>query len=216
MSRSDRYLDGELDRSALTPEERLQADHLEAAIEEARSYVASRPTPDVTGRVRTRLDSTHPSDGWRWHLTVARLATALWTTRRVSFRVRPAYALLALAPFAAVTAGWVAPAWRSAPVRLDAPAAPGTEVLVQFRLEVPAARTVRLAGSFTNWEPRFDLHEAAPGVWIGVAPVPLGVHDYAFLIDGARWLADPYAPHVSDGFGGTNSRLALLPAGPGT
>ena len=216
MSRIDRYLDGELDRSALTAEERLQADHLEAAIEEARSYVASRPTPDVTGGVRTRLGSTHPSDGWRWHLTVARLVTALWATRRVSFRVRPVYALFALALIVGAAAEWSAPWWRRAPLQIETPGRPGAEVVVQFRLEVPAARTVRLAGSFTNWEPRFDLHEAAPGVWIGVAPVPLGVHDYAFLIDGARWLADPYAPHVSDGFGGTNSRLALLLAGPGT
>jgi hypothetical protein len=76
---------------------------------------------------------------------------------------------------------------------------------------------VRLAGTFTNWEPRFELREAAPGVWTAMLPVPLGVHDYAFLVDGRLWYADPYAPQVSDGFGGRNSRLALVLAdGPQT
>ena len=67
-------------------------------------------------------------------------------------------------------------------------------MLVRFRLEVPEARSVRLAGSFTNWEARFELHEDAPGIWTGILPVPPGIHEYAFLVDGARWLADPAAP----------------------
>ena len=216
MSRIDRYLDGDLDRSALTPEERTQADHLEAAIEEARSYVAARPAPDLTGRVMTRLGGARPSDGWRWHQAIGRLIAAVWTSRRVSVRVRPVYALVAVALIAPTAVEWSSRWWRGTPVRFDVPGSAAPEVFVQFRLEVSDARTVRVAGSFTNWEPRVDLHQAAPGVWIGVAPVPFGVHDYAFLIDGTRWLADPYAPQVNDGFGGTNSRLALLLAGPGT
>jgi hypothetical protein len=37
------------------------------------------------------------------------------------------------------------------------------------------------------------------------------VHDYAFIVDGERWIADPMAPAVADGFGGLNSRIAVLP-----
>lgn len=41
-------------------------------------------------------------------------------------------------------------------------------------------------------------------------PITPGVHDYAFVVDGERWVADPYAPGIDDGFGGRNSRLTLL------
>ena len=96
--------------------------------------------------------------------------------------VRPAYALMAVATCAAL----------------------------QFRLNTQAS-SVRLADSFTNWEPRYELREAAPGIWTITVPLSGGVHDYAFLVDDQRWLADPYAFQISDGFGGTTSRLALLP-----
>jgi hypothetical protein len=36
------------------------------------------------------------------------------------------------------------------------------------------------------------------------------VHDYAFIIDGQRWVTDPYAAAVQDGFGGSNSRITLV------
>jgi 1,4-alpha-glucan branching enzyme len=69
---------------------------------------------------------------------------------------------------------------------------------------------VQLAGSFTNWEPRYELRQAAPGIWTITVPLTQGVHDYAFVVDGEQWVADPYAPQIGDGFGGTNNRLALL------
>jgi 1,4-alpha-glucan branching enzyme len=82
-------------------------------------------------------------------------------------------------------------------------------VFVQFRLDASASR-VQLAGSFTNWEPRYDLRQSAPGIWTITVPLTQGVHDYAFVVDGQRWIPDPYAPQIGDGFGGTNSRLALM------
>jgi 1,4-alpha-glucan branching enzyme len=56
----------------------------------------------------------------------------------------------------------------------------------------------------------YNLHQVAPGQWLVSIPLSQGVHDYAFVIDGSRWVADPYAASVSDGFGGINSRLTLL------
>ena len=53
---------------------------------------------------------------------------------------------------------------------------------------------MRLAGDFTDWEPADALHEQAPGVWSVVVPLPPGVHDYAFVVDGVgdtSTLADP-------------------------
>lgn len=80
---------------------------------------------------------------------------------------------------------------------------------MQFRLEADATQ-VQLAGSFTNWALSYELHQIAHGVWTVTVPLTPGVHDYAFVLDGQRWVADPYAPHVDDGFGGMNSRLTLL------
>ncbi len=48
-------------------------------------------------------------------------------------------------------------------------------------------------------------------MWSVTVPLEPGVHDYAFVVDGEQWRPDPLAPSVDDGFGGTNSRLALLP-----
>jgi 1,4-alpha-glucan branching enzyme len=85
---------------------------------------------------------------------------------------------------------------------------------VQFRLEAPGASEVRLAGSFTGWQPELELRETAPGVWSALVPLEPGVHDYTFVVNGEEWVVDPYAPRVEDSFGGSNSRLFLpLPAG---
>ena len=85
-----------------------------------------------------------------------------------------------------------------------------TKVFVQFRLDAPQASVVRLAGSFTGWKPTYTLQQVTSGVWSILIPLEPGVHDYAFVVDGAQWVADPAAPTVDDGFGGMNSRLSVL------
>jgi len=126
--------------------------------------------------------------------------------------LRPAYAVLtAVVMMVAVTfvsRGWPSSADdASSPV----PASTGTKLLVQFRLQTSEASTVRLAGSFSDWQPTHTLREMPPGVWTVTLPLSPGIHDYAFVVDGERWVVDPSAPVVDDGFGGTNSRLALVP-----
>jgi 1,4-alpha-glucan branching enzyme len=86
-------------------------------------------------------------------------------------------------------------------------------VFVQFRLDAPGASHVQLAGSFTDWGHPLDLHEVSPGMWKTTLLLEPGVHDYSFIVDGDRWVPDPYAPTVDDGFGGANSRLSLVLAG---
>jgi 1,4-alpha-glucan branching enzyme len=54
------------------------------------------------------------------------------------------------------------------------------------------------------------MQESVDGVWTILVPLPPGVHDYSFIVDGERWVPDPYAPQVDDGFGGVNSRLTVL------
>jgi hypothetical protein len=140
---------------------------------------------------------------------VRRLAELLWSPREIS--IRPAFALAA---GAAIVVLLVVPYARQAPSTAprapqlaSAPAEP--QVFVQFHIEAAAMR-VQLAGSFTNWEPRYELRQSAPGVWTITVPLTQGVHDYAFIVDGKRWVADPHVPQIGDGFGGTNNRLAIL------
>jgi 1,4-alpha-glucan branching enzyme len=139
----------------------------------------------------------------------------LVTVREIRFRLRPVYALGAAAVFAALL---IASPWGTGPQ--DRPAGPAAaapstasaaaQVYVQFRLRAEGATTVELAGSFTDWQPAHALQQTAEGVWTVVLAIAPGVHDYVFVVDGERWIPDPLAPGVDDGFGGTNSRMTLL------
>jgi len=207
--RIDDYLDGKLERIALSPDERADADALERAIEDTRAYIDGTPVPDVTAHVMARVRHIGaPQPRYRNALDV--IAASLWGRREVSFGFRPAYAIAAAAlvllvmPLSPLT---LVPS--RAPTQTIGADAP--KLLVQFRLQAADASTVRLAGTFSNWQSQYDLHQTSPGIWTVTLPLPRGVYDYAFVIDGQRWVVDPYAQAVDDGFGGTNSRIAILP-----
>jgi hypothetical protein len=181
-------------------------DQIDRAIDDTRAFLAESPTPDVTAAVMSQIAHLEPLPAPRRSGVLRRMANALWVPRE--FSIRPAFGLgaaaaivtLLLVPYAANDSTGV-----SSTASGRAP-----QVFVQFRLEAMASR-VQLAGSFTNWEPRYELRQSVPGVWSITVPLTEGVHDYAFVVDGQQWVADPYAPQIGDGFGGTNNRLALLP-----
>jgi hypothetical protein len=83
---------------------------------------------------------------------------------------------------------------------------------VQFVLVAPTAESVAVVGDFNNW----GLGDSAlvatnhEGVWSVTAPVPAGVHRYAFVVNGKQWVADPSAPRsASDDFGMPSSALVV-------
>jgi 1,4-alpha-glucan branching enzyme len=81
--------------------------------------------------------------------------------------------------------------------------------MVRFVFYAPNAHAVALAGSFNDWSTdAAPLARAAAGVWTITLQVPPGQHQYAFVVDG-RWVADPAAPALDDGFGRRNSVLAV-------
>lgn len=214
-------LDGELRVEDLTPAERARLTGLESAIAETVTVVRAAPVPDFTARVmnalpaRPSVEAARPADE-RYASLWERARSWLWEPRSVSFR--PAYALAGAMSIAlaAVAAPGVMERQTGAEVAgtYVAPVPGGQRLYVQFRLEAPEASMVTLAGSFNQWQPTLELREAAPGVWTALVPLAPGVHDYTFVVDGERWVADPYAPQVDDSFGGTNSRLFLpAPAG---
>ena len=182
-------------------------DELERAIHETRAFLGSRPAPDVRAAVMSRIENLEPLALPQRPGILERLTQLLWAPREIS--IRPAFALCAAA---AVLALVVVPYVRPVPPGAAqlATSTPAAHVFVQFHVEANEAMRVQLAGSFTNWEPRYDLRQSAPGVWTITVPLTQGVHDYAFVVDGQQWVADPHEPQIGDGFGGTNNRLALL------
>ena len=201
--RIDDYLEGRIPRSALSRDEQAEADAAVRAITLSRGLLAERSAPDVTSSVMSRIGDVE-QPGRASGTTLGRLLMALWAPREV--RVRPVMAVLAAAAVLALL--WIQTPL--APMRPQESPSAAPQVFVQFRLQANDARRVQLAGSFTEWQPRYELHENASGYWTAMVPLSEGVHDYAFLIDGERWVADPYSAQVSDGFGATNSRVTLL------
>jgi hypothetical protein len=210
--RIDRYLAGTLEWTELTAQELAEVDAVEQLAAETRAYVHERPAPDLTTAVMRRIaqGGLHPEH--RAHGVLTRIAAALWTARPMSFQFRPAYALVAVAAAVATVASLagVSPSPDASAVAVTS-AAPEPRLLVRFHFQATDASSVRLAGTFTNWQPQFELLQTAPGSWTVTLALPAGVHDYAFVVDGQRWMPDPFAPSVNDGFGGLNSRLSLLP-----
>lgn len=154
----------------------------------------------------SRIANLEPLASPRRAGVLEHLVTLLWAPREIS--IRPAFALAGVgAVVMLLLVPYVGQRRSVTPQMAGGPADP--HVFVQFRLDAAASR-VQLAGSFTNWEPRYELRQSAAGTWTITVPLTQGVHDYAFVVDGQQWVPDPYAPQIGDGFGGTNSRLALL------
>ena len=167
-------------------------------IDEARAFVEERPAPDLSGAVMRQITAARVAPV-RFG-TLRGLLQLLWAPRDIRFHWRPAYILIAAALLPLI----VFRPYGSGPAN-TAP-----QMFVQFHLDAPDATDVRLAGSFTNWEPRYELHQVVPGAWTITLPLSAGVHDYVFVVNGQRWIPDPYAARVDDGFGGVNSRIALV------
>lgn len=94
------------------------------------------------------------------------------------------------------------------------PAAPSTSpsiVTVRFVLTAPDAHAVSLAGTFNQWDAHATplVRTGTSGVWTATVSLPPGQHQYVFVVDGVRWVPDPAAPAVDDGFGRRNSILTL-------
>ena len=85
--------------------------------------------------------------------------------------------------------------------------------VVRFVLVEPGARRVALVGDFNGW-----AADATPlatagtgGVWTVSVPLTPGRHEYAFVVDGARWITDPTAPRTLDDFDTQSSVVTIEP-----
>jgi hypothetical protein len=203
-------LDGDSSVRPLTPTERAELAAVESQIDAVLCAVPVEPLPDLAPAVLERI--RRESSRARAQIAAPTRSPApprnavhwLWRPRSVSITWRPAYALAAAAVFVAVFA---TDTLRPRPAVV---AENPRQVLTQFVLSAPAAKRVAVAGDFSGWQPVNVMTRSKAGVWTVVVPLDPGVHDYAFVVDGERWVPDPAAPPVNDGFGGVNSRLAVL------
>lgn len=89
--------------------------------------------------------------------------------------------------------------------------APRPTVFVRFTLTAPEARQVELAGSFNGWGARkIVLARGENGAWNATVELPRGRYEYAFVVDGQRFVADgAAADFADDGFGDRNAVLDI-------
>jgi hypothetical protein len=90
-----------------------------------------------------------------------------------------------------------------------------TVQLVRFVFVDSGASTVALVGDFNEWtRGATELKPSgAPGVWSVSVALPPGRHEYAFIVNGSRWVADPLALKSSDDFGTESSVIRVGTAG---
>ncbi len=72
----------------------------------------------------------------------------------------------------------------------------------RLRVRVPGARSVELAGDFTNWQP-IALERGDMDQWYVTLAIAPGMHRVAIRIDGDTWTTPPGIPAIADEFQGT-------------
>jgi hypothetical protein len=215
-------LDGDLAPGDMTAHERAEKAAFDARVSHLRTAIESRAPADIDAAVMRRIQDLglEPLPAPAEPL-IRRVARSAWMAQEVRMRVRPVYALAAAAALAAVlmTGGALLEDVLAPDTSTFATASPSAAspaegqagaIYVQFRLEAGSASNVALAGSFSDWQPTHGMQQSLDGVWTILVPLQPGVHDYGFIVDGERWVPDPYAPQIDDGFGGVNSRLTVL------
>jgi len=181
-------LDGDITLADLPPALRAEGDEalrLLAAVDRSPVQLAA-----VSRRVMRAVASRPARSVWR----------GVVKPRELRLRFRP----WLLAPALAIAAALIG--FLRTPT-----AAPTSLVTVRFVLVAPDAREVSLAGTFNQWDAHATplIRSGPTGVWTATLTLPAGQHQYAFVVDGVRWVADPGAPAVNDGFGRRNSVLTL-------
>jgi hypothetical protein len=188
-------LDGEIPRDTLPPELRRQAERLEAVA----ALLAETPAIEsVAARVMATVARPAPTRG-------RRLVRWFVTPHAIVLRMRPLWSV-------ALAAGILFLAFF--PVRETGPRLGQEEGVAQFVARFPDARSVAVVGSFNDWRPgSIPLEDVDhDGIWRASIVLPAGTHEYMFVVDGERWVADPLAGrYIEDDFGRENSLLIVRP-----
>ena len=170
-----------------------------------------RAHPSFERRVMEKVHAEGPA------VYPATLTHASWWRTGRAFNVTPLTAIaIAASALIVVAASGIAVGARLsgnrvAPAQTAAVPAPDTVQLVRFVLVDRQASSVQLVGDFNEWTKGATrlAPSGAPGVWaVSVALTP-GRHEYAFIVDGKRWVIDPLAVKSSDDFGTESSVIRV-------
>jgi hypothetical protein len=85
-------------------------------------------------------------------------------------------------------------------------------VPITLTLNMPAARSVSVVGTFNAWDEKgYEMmKDQIAGAWTLVLHLPAGHYEYAFVLDGKEIIPDPRAQfYEDDGFGNQNAVLIV-------
>ena len=142
---------------------------------------------------------------WARHSGPKRRLGWLTTPRRLA--VSPVAALALAAGFAALVAASTLAITNEQPAPRS-----NRQQLVQFAIAAPQAKTVALVGDFNAWNTSTIpmTKGAVDGLWMVSVPLVAGSYQYAFVIDGITWTADPAAAlALEDEFGTPSSMVRI-------
>lgn len=88
--------------------------------------------------------------------------------------------------------------------------APDATRPVRFTLRAPASTRVTLTGDFNDWNAGQLPLQARAGEWSVTLRLRPGRYRYAFVLDGARWVADPRGPTATDDDFGTPTSVITV------
>jgi 1,4-alpha-glucan branching enzyme len=81
---------------------------------------------------------------------------------------------------------------------------------VEFRLKAEPGREIFIAGTFNDWDPTdTKLKENRAGLYSIAFHLPVGLHEYKFVVNGI-WEVDPENPEkLQNAFGEVNSVITV-------
>lgn len=170
---------------------------------------AESPRADFDARVTAAVVAVHAapsaavalgsrSPGWRRGRTIT-LSPAAWTALAAGFAAIVSLGTLSVSRMSARP--YVPRVASTAHISVAVPQTHDTVYVVRFVLADTRARTVTLVGDFNAWARRATpLTNAKRGVWTAQVALPAGRHQYAFVVDGKRWVVDPAADQLADDF----------------
>ena len=71
------------------------------------------------------------------------------------------------------------------------------------------ARSVNLVCSFHNWNEYIPMEKNQSNVWTVEIDLPVGTHQYKFLVDDINWYYDVLKPSMNDGFNQKNNVIRV-------
>jgi AMP-activated protein kinase-like protein len=132
---------------------------------------------------------------------------------------QPAASAEPAAPAATAAPAGPATAPSGAAAGAKRPTAPGPNqtadgVVFNFKPEAGSGgKKIYLAGNFNDWKPdnpQYVMSNDGSGTFTITVKLPPGEYQYKYVVDGTKWIKDPYSPgDAPDGFGGQNGKFAV-------